>query len=207
MLTGEHWYAMQDPTGQPQGYARLRVDDAADGGRRVRWDLRLAFPGGTYEEDRSALFDAEGRMLEATYTDGATTVAVRLEGDRFVGTLDGPDGRVAIDQPAPGGAVAGMGFVLATTLPLEEGYERRVPDFNEAQGMKPEGTAIFVVKGGETLDLPEGRVPAHRVGHVRDDGREVPRRGDTRGRLRQSDCGRGNLRVLHPASTEAQFRP
>jgi hypothetical protein len=82
MQTGEHWYEMQDPESTPQGYARIQVADLEDGAQRCLWELHLAFPGGTYEEERSAVFDAEGRMLETTYEDEGSALHARRHGFR-----------------------------------------------------------------------------------------------------------------------------
>ena len=48
MKCGEFWYGMAEGEGTPYGYARLALREVPEGSA-CDWELRLAFPGGTYE--------------------------------------------------------------------------------------------------------------------------------------------------------------
>ncbi len=207
MKTGAFWYAMQDPAGAPQGYARLQVQSLDHGAQRFLWDLHLAFPGGAYEEERGAVFAAGGKMLEASYLDAERTVEAKRQGTRLVGILRQGEAESPIDVRVEEDAIAGMGFVLVTTLPSEAGYEQGHADYNEAQAFAAEGRCAFVVGERELLRLPEGEVEVRRSVLRRSDGRELPLWVDGAGRLVQADWGGGNLMVLHPESTQSLFRP
>ena len=207
MRTGTFWYAMVDASGRAQGYARLRAENLEHGAQRFDWDLHLAYPGGRYEEERRATFAAGGRMLETAYLDADRTVEARRDGTRMVGLLRHGDFESPIDLPVEDDAVSGLGFVLAASLPAEEGYEQAHADYNEARGFEAEGRCVMRVGGRELIRLPEGRVEAHRIVLRRADGRELLLWVDGAARLVQADWGGGNLMVLHPDSTQSLFSP
>lgn len=203
---GEFWYAMQDPSGEPQGYAHLQVEDLEHGTQRFRWDLHLAWPGGSYEEERGAVFAASGKMLEASYLDAKRTVEAKREGTRLVGVLRAGETEDPIDLAVEDDAMSGMGFVLAASLPDDEGYEQSHADYNEVRAFESAGRCILAVGSREVLRLPEGAVETRRNVLRRADGQELPLWVDGVGRLVQADWGGGNLMVLHPESTQSLFR-
>ena len=207
MKQGEHWYSMQDPEGEPQGYARLVVSAEDEGARRVEWELHLAFPGGTYEEARSAVFDAEGGMLSATYEDAGSRVEAERRGERLVGRVVKGDEEQPLDMPFEADAVGGMGFMLACDLPFEAGHRQAHHDYNEAQGFKPEGSLTLDVRGAETLQLPGGAVSAWKMVLTRQGGSELPIWVDADRRIVQTDWGGGNLMIVSESSTEHLFQP
>jgi len=205
---GDYWYAMQDPRGEPQGYARLVVRRDAGGASTFDWTLRIAFAGGTYEEDRSLTLDEGGTLLAAGYRCGESEVRVRREGRRLVGIRRGDDGgETPIDLEVPDDALSGMGFVRAASLPHETGARLAFSDFNEAAGFAAEGRAELVVGERERVGLPGGEVDAWRVVLTREVGAELPLWIDEEGVLVCADWGGGNLMVLHPSSTEHLFAP
>lgn len=208
MRTGTWWYAMQTPEGEPQGFARLLVVAEEGGATRYDWRLRIAFPGGTYEEDRSLVLDADLRMLAASYEGQGARVEARREGGRLVGTARPADGEpTPIDLAVEDDALSGMGFVVAASLPRETGHARDFADHNEADGFRPEGRARLVVGEPCTVSLPGGDVPARRVVLTRASGNDLPLWVDDDGVLVQADWGGGNLMVRHAESTEHLFDP
>lgn len=208
MKAGTYWYAMQESGGEPQGYARLLVSEGDDGATRYDWRLRIAFPGGTYEEERTLTVDAERRMLAASYEGGGTVVEARREGTRLVGTIRPAEGEEqALDTEIEDDAVSGMGFVLATTLPCETGQALSFADYNESAGFRAEGRGRIEVGERVTLALPGGERQAWRAALTREGGSELPLWLDEAGVLLQADWGGGNLMVLHDESTEYLYGP
>lgn len=207
MQAGEYWYAMQDPAGTPQGYARLLVSARGDA-TRYEWRLRIAFPGGTYEEDRSLTLDAGARMVEASFAGGGAEVYAERDGTRFVGTVRSADGEeVALDVEVEDDAMSGLGFVLAATLPRETGRTLSFADYNESAGFRAEGRARVEVGERAAVPLPGGDRQAWRIVLTRESGNELPLWVDDTGVLVQADWGGGNRMVLHDASTEHLFEP
>lgn len=208
MQAGEYWYAMQDPEGEPQGYARLVVGSAAQGASTYAWTLRIAFAGGTYEEERSLTLDAGGVLLASGYRAGASRVEARREGDRLVGTSCGNDGEEsAIDLEVEDDALSGMGFVRAASLERETGASLAFTDYDEASGFVSEGRGEIVVGERERVPLPGGDVDAWKVVVKQGRGGEIPLWVDDDGVIVRADWGGGNLMVLHESSTEHLFQP
>mgnify|MGYP001813822035 CR=1 FL=1 len=194
---------MSDP-----GSARILVAEAEAGATRYDWRLRIAFPGGTYEEDRSLTVDAEGRLEAATFEGGGAHVRARRDGARLVGNLRPPEGEeTELDLEVEDDAMSGMGFVLATTLPRETGASLSFADYNESAGFSAEGRAKVVVGERVTAPLPQGDVPAWQVVLTREGGNELPLWVNDDGVLVCADWGGGNLMVLHGEPTEHLFEP
>jgi len=99
VATGEWWYAMNDEEGKPMGYCHYTTNTVADGSVRVEWQLRLAFPGGTYEEDRSMDMDGSLRMKAASYAAGGATCAGARDGKRITVTRKAPQGAEGTTVP------------------------------------------------------------------------------------------------------------
>ena len=208
MKPGTYWYAMQTPGGEPQGYARLVVSTVDEGAKRYDWRLRIAFPGGTYEEDRSLTVDTEGRMLGATFAAGGSEVEARRENGNLVGRVRTAEGEEQpLELAVEDDALSGMGFVLATTLPRETGRTLTFADYNESAGFRAEGRARVVVGERVSVPLPEGDADAWHVVLTREDGNELPLWVDDDGVLVRADWGGGNLMVLHAEPTEHLFDP
>jgi len=207
MLPGEFWYRMQDADATPHGYARLRVDKADSDGLRIEWDLHVVFDGGgAYEEERSMALDAKDRLVHASYSGNGTRIWARREGEKLMGTAKAADGKEsALAVEAPDDAVTGMGFLLATGLPLERGATMTRSDFNEAAGFQPEGKVTLRVEQRETLDHPKGKIKAWKILLERQDGRTLPLWVDDRHVLVQADWGEGNLMVLSEEPTRDLF--
>jgi uncharacterized protein YndB with AHSA1/START domain len=208
MRPGVYWYAMQDPAGAPQGYARLLVVAEGDDGTRYDWRLRIAFPGGTYEEERSLTLDAAGRMVAASFEGTGAAVQARRQGDRLVGTARSADGKEEpVDLRVEDDALSGMGFVRAADLPRESGRALSFADYDESAGFRAAGRAEIRVGEREPAPLPGGEVEAWRIVLTRADGNELPLWVDDAGVLVQADWGGGNLMVLHDEPTEHLFEP
>jgi len=207
MLPGEFWYRMQDADARPHGYARLRIDKADGDGLDVEWDLHVVFNGGSaYEEERSMALDAKNRLLRASYSGNGARAWARRQGERLMGAAHEADGREsALAVEAPDDAVTGMGFLLATGLPLERGATMTRSDFNEAAGFQPEGKVTLSVEKRETLDRPKGKIKAWKILLKREDGRTLPLWVNDRHVLVQADWGEGNLMVLSDEPTQDLF--
>ncbi len=206
MQHGEFWYGMAGADGDPYGYARLAIADAP-AGVSCNWELRLAFPGGTYEEERSAVHDAARRTLAATWAADGRRLAVERQGTRLVGTRVAADAETAIDVEVEDDALAGMGFVIAADLPFEAGATHAFHDYNEAQGLTPEGEARFTVAGPASLEVDGVTLETWKVLLHRSDGREMPLWIDGDRRIVRVDWGGGNLMTIAPAPTRHLFRP
>lgn len=208
MKPGTYWYAMQTPEGEPQGYARLLVVEDEGDTTRYDWRLRIAFPGGTYEEDRSLTLDDAGRLVAASYEGPGTVVTARREAGRIVGSVRASGGEEhPLDLEVEDDASTGMGFVLATRLPRESGQELSFADYNESSGFAAEGRARMVVGECVSVLLPRGEVLAWQVVLSRESGNELPLWIDEDGVLVQADWGGGNLMVLHEEPTEHLYEP
>jgi len=206
MKHGEFWYGMAETEGDPYGFARLALHEVPEG-VACDWELRLAFPGGTYEEERSAVHDARHRTRAATWAAAGERVELQRVGDRRVGRRVTEEGETRIDVAVEDDALAGMGFVLAADLPFEAGATYAFHDYNEAQGLVPEGEAAFVVAGPEALEVDGTLHETWKVLLRRSDGREMPIWVDPERRIVRVDWGGGNFMTIAPASTRHLFRP
>ena len=170
-------------------------------------ELKLAFPGGTYEEERTATHDAAGRTLAATYAAAGEKVELERRGGRMQGTRRVGDETSPIDVAVSDDALAGMGFVLAADMPFEVGATRPFTDYNEAQGLLREGEASFTVVGTERLGVEGTAIETWKVVLRRADGRELPLWIDGERKIVRVDWGGGNQMVIRPGPTRHLFRP
>ena len=201
--TGEFWYAMLQSDDSPQGYARLAILDREGGGFDVDWELRLAFVGGSYEEQRSSSFDAKHRLVAVGYASGKQKFAAERKGDEMVVTTPEKLPPVKVKQDA----IAGMGFVLAATMPLEEGARIERTDHNEAQGLAAEGTVVFDVVGKETLEVDGQQIETFKVVMTRQSGNELPLWIDAERRIVRADWGPGTRMEIRAEPTRDLFKP
>jgi uncharacterized protein YndB with AHSA1/START domain len=202
--TGEYWYRMVDPSGAPQGYARLQLEERA-GGLDAAWELRIGWSGGSYEENRRIAFDPSWRMTIASMTvAGRESTSGHRQGDQWV--WSSPEHEES-RRPAPDRAVSGMGFLLALALPLQTGTTHEVFEIDESNACQDLGPATFSCAGIEELDLATGPLRTHRVELARTDGNVLPLWIDQDRRLVQVDWGGGNLMILSPVCTRDLFRP
>jgi uncharacterized protein YndB with AHSA1/START domain len=124
IATGEFWYRAVDGDGKTEGFMRLTVERPEGGGLKTSWELRVSYPGGSYEETRSMELGAKGELAgaslkveggpegevrggEGSYTGrgraeaGADWTLVKLEGRDLAG---GMPAFVALTRPRKPGA-------------------------------------------------------------------------------------------------------
>ncbi len=188
---GTFWYRMEDAAGHPMGYARLVVSSPA-GGVLAEWTMKLAFPGGKYEEERRMGLDAGFLLTEAAYSvDGAAVGEVRYG---------------AGDRPAED-AASGIIFLCAAMLPLSPGAVLTRTELNEAGGFASLGATTFTVEAAEEVDVAGEKVPAFRVRMARSDGRGLTVWVSAGREVLQVDWSGGTWMRRSMESTEALFRP
>jgi uncharacterized protein YndB with AHSA1/START domain len=200
---GEYWYGMYNQDGESQGYARLLLRETTGGGFHCEWELKVAFPGGTHEEERGATFHRDLRQTFAEFKSGLTRVVVAREGDVMVGKHGVDDLRVEVAADA----IGGMGFVLAAAMPLEADATLSRTEYNTNTAMQPMGAVTFQVGEQEELELPAGKMSAWRVTMTRESGRPAPTVWVNAEReIVQVDWGMSMMR-LHRESTRSLFDP
>jgi uncharacterized protein YndB with AHSA1/START domain len=188
---GTFWYRMEDAAGHPMGYARLSVS-AQGGGLLAEWTMKLAFPGGKYEEERRMALDAAFLLTEAAYSaDGNTVGEVRY----------GAEDRPAVD------AASGVIFLCAAMAPLEPGAVLTRTELNEADGFKPLGATTFTCEAPEEVAIDGAKVPAFRVRMARKDGRSLTAWVSPDREVLQVDWSGGTWMRRSRESTEALFKP
>jgi hypothetical protein len=203
--TGTFWYRMADPHGEPFGFARMEITSPADGGLHVDWELRLAFPGGTYEEVRTLTVDPAWRMQAATIRTGeGPLISGRREGERWFWSAEGSPEEHSFDLSER--TYSGMDFVLAAALqPLAEGTTHEVEELNEAKGFEPVGAGVFLVQGVESLSIDEEELEVLRVVLTRLDGQQLPLWVSRDRTIARADWGGGNLMTLSRTPTRDLF--
>lgn len=212
---GEFWYAMREPKGKPQGYAHYVVKKRDAGGITVVWQLRIGFPGGSYEEDRTMVIDKDWKLVSATYEmagpQGAT-VEGRRQGKKVKGKVTPV--KTKEDKPfeadLPDDGYGGMDFVLAAFLPFKKGAIFRVSDVNEAQEFKNFGPAAMRVTGQEEMDWEGKKIKVWKV--VRECVRQgqnvsLPMWINSDRQIVKTDWGGGNYMLLSSKPTLKLFRP
>lgn len=143
MFKGEFWYRMENAQGKPQGYARLVVK-THDDGQNLEWEMKLAYTGGSYEEERALAWDKERRFVSSRYSADGKLVC---EGTRAEGKVRGQrtkDGKLeAFEVATPDDALPYMGFMLAATMPLADGETWTRRELDEANAFADKGEMKF----------------------------------------------------------------
>ena len=150
---GEFWYRMEtdegEKAGEAQGYAHLVLSARDDGGLRADWEMKLAFTGGTHEEERTMDMAADGLLLAASISmKGKRTCEARRDGSRWIVTTFG-DGVENEVRDVAEDIAAGLGFVIAAMMPMAEGASTTRDELNDAQSYRSEGEMTITVKGEE----------------------------------------------------------
>ncbi|MBK8205416.1 MAG: SRPBCC domain-containing protein [Planctomycetes bacterium] len=200
---GEFWYGMYLPDGTPEGYARIVTTETKQGGKHFYWELHLAYEGGTYEEERKITFDKEGELTYSEFKSGLTHMLAARAGNVMVGKSGVDDLRVEIVE----GAVTGMGFLIAASMPHKQGTVVKRTEYNEADNLKLLGETTFTVTGEEKVKLAEGETSAWRIDITRANGSKLPVWVNEKHEIVQIDWGTNNLMKLHRESTKHLFSP
>jgi uncharacterized protein YndB with AHSA1/START domain len=209
--TGTWWYAMTPADGKPVGFARLSVAETDGGGVEIDWELRMAFPGSTYEEERTMTLDADRRLVAAGYLEGKTrrVEGRRKEGDVFeILVRTPPDAEPErTERELPADAMTGMGFVLAAWLPQDPGATIVRADVNDARGFEPEGSVVIKCVESEVLEEEgDGQTFTFRYELRRLDGRRLPMWVNRERVIVRADWG-GMIMSIADASAKDLFRP
>ena len=182
---GVHWYRMTDGGGEPMGFARLAVAAREGGGLAAEWTMKLAFPDGTYVEERRVVLDAEFRPVAAAFVADGETVG---------------DVTWKADAPAPADSATAVIFLWAAMMPLAPGAVLERTELNEAKGFAPIGTTRFACEAKEDNGT-------FRVRMTRADGGGMPIWVTADRAVTKVDWGGGVLMVGSAESTEHLFRP
>jgi uncharacterized protein YndB with AHSA1/START domain len=176
-------------------------------GISAEWEMKLTYPGGTYEEVRTMLLDAAGVLLSASYRAGGRVIGeARREGGRLVGEALNEGETVPVDVAVPLDAIAGVSFLFAATIVFEDGVAAKRTDLNEAQGFRSAGTGTFFYKGAEDVEIGGETRSLRRVEMKR--GEDVMTVWvDEERVVTKIDWGGNMLSVLSPESTKHLFRP
>jgi uncharacterized protein YndB with AHSA1/START domain len=210
LKTGEWWYRMVDGQDKACGYAHLIVAKTLAGGAAVVWELKIAFPGGTYEEERAMGVDADWRLNTVSYSlAGKMMVDCRRKDDAWTGTRrEKPGGDAKAFEPVvPDDAITGMGFVYAAFLPQKSGISLSRTDLNETRGLESEGTCVFRCVGPDELSIDGEDVAAVRFEVKRQDGRKLPVWVNAAREVVRADWGGGMKMILGKKSTKDLFKP
>jgi uncharacterized protein YndB with AHSA1/START domain len=190
----------------PCGYARLEVADR--GGVRIHWELKIAFPGGTYEEERTMLLDAERRLVGASFSSaGRKHVGHRTKPGTWEVTSLGEGGKSETGtKELAEDSITGMGFVLAAWMPREAGVALLRADVNEAAGFERAGSVVIRGVGEEPVPGGDG-AKAFRYDLTRKDGRTMPIHVNAHREILRVDWGGGTVMTLSRQSTRHLFQP
>jgi uncharacterized protein YndB with AHSA1/START domain len=143
MRQGEFWYRMEDDKGKAQGYARMVVK-THDDGQNIEWEMKLAYTGGSYEEERALAVDKQRGFVRSSYSADGKLVC---EGERSEGKVRGTRTKDGKQQPfeiaTPDDALPYMGFMLAATMPLAEGETWTRRELDEANAFADKGEMKF----------------------------------------------------------------
>jgi len=206
---GEWWFAMVGQ-GKTVGYARLAAATREGGGISYDWEMKMAFPGSEYEEERTLVLDAKWRLVSATFSmKGETLVEGKREGKRVKGTArQRPGGPAkAIDQELADDAISGMSFVLAACMPQEVGLALIRTSVNVPQGFRKLGTAVIRCREPEVIDVEGNKATARWFDSVGADGRIQKVWIGPKGRILQTDWGGGMMMYARSGSTRHLFKP
>lgn len=205
---GTHWYAMTDPEGKPQGYCRLGLAPSKLSWLHVTWTLKIAYPGGSYEEERTMAIDAAGGLLEASWSDaGKLMHALRRKGEGWVVTDHSGEKPAEKGVDLPADSACGMIFVAAAMLPLTAGTTWTRTDLNDNRGFVSEGPLVFTVVGPEKIEWGGAKIDVTKVEMKRKDGRTLPIWVNADREIVKADWGGGNLMVLSRERTTDLFKP
>jgi uncharacterized protein YndB with AHSA1/START domain len=142
-------------------------------------------------------------MTSVGYVSGDQKFVAERDGDHLVVSDPENTDPIAVTDDA----IAGMGFVLAATMPLEVGAQLKRRDHNEAQGMLDEGVVTFEVTGKETLDLAGKKIETHKIVMTRQSGNELPIWVDADRRIVRADWGPGTRMEMRDEPTTGLFKP
>ena len=191
--TGTHWYAMRGGDGAPVGFARLDVARREDHGIAVQWELALAFDDGDYRESRSMAIDGGERLVSSEYRTYGNLVASleRTEAGFVVkavekGEVQGHD----VEAPGPG-TMTGLGFVLASAVPHEDGGRLARTELDEANALRVIGEAVFTWEGTAARTFDARPVTVGRVRLAKANGKTLPLEVLPDGRVFSVDWGGG----------------
>ena len=203
---------MQDETGHQYGFCWYKVERRPPG-VDVSWKLRLAFPGGSYEEDRTMVLDKALQLVSASYSSGGDFCKGSVIGTRVEVLLGGSQPEktsktISVDVPTD--ALPGMDFVMASWLPLVQGAELRYSGVNESAGFKLLGPHVLEVVGRETVQIGGAGVECWKVVRRPVEGTDSPGAlplwlSDDH-RILMADWGGGNFMVIADKSAEALFK-
>ncbi|MFC1586938.1 hypothetical protein ACFL54_01395 [Planctomycetota bacterium] len=207
--TGPSWYRFEDESGKPMGYAWYEITMPAEDEIDIQWKLRLAFPEGTYEEDRSMLVSGKEGLLSASYYMGGDLISeAKREGNKLTGRAivkQGGDFQT-VEVELKGNAVCGMQFVLAAFMPLEVGAGFENENYSEAAGFTYIAPGSMKCAGWESIPWQGGQIEVCRFDLDQNGtGNLLPIWVNRNREIVKVDWGGGNVMVLAEKSTEHLF--
>lgn len=204
MPAGMYWYGMYAADGEAQGFARLTATAQEGGGMLFDWELRIAYEGGKYEEQRKLALDSQAEMIRAEVaSSGRSRIATR-DGSEMIFKADEEEQRVKVVN---GAISAGMAFVLATSIEQREGATLTRHTYDEANEFKDLGEATFSVEKKEALKLPAGETEAWKILLKRGEDRSLQVWVNSRREIVQIDWGSGTLMKRHKEETTSLYKP
>lgn len=206
---GEFGYRMEGADGEPCGYARLSLLRRGGGRIEVRWELRIGWPGGSYEETREMDLGPELRLLAGRYDTADGPVGEgRREGGLWTGRATGKDGLADVRAEIPDDAATSLLFVLAAGMELVEGAELVRTELDEGNAAKlVNGRTVFRYVGREEVGLPSGPAGCHRIDMVREDGGKLPIWVSDRREIVMIDWGGGTVMKIDRGDVTRFFEP
>ncbi|MCU0728094.1 MAG: SRPBCC domain-containing protein, partial [Planctomycetes bacterium] len=155
------------------------------GGISANWTMKLAFPGGKYEEERKVILDGAFRLVAAGYVSDGETVS---------------EARWTAEAPAPADSATAIIFLWAAMMPLEAGAVLVRTELNEAKGFESIGATRFTCEA-------KAEDGTFLVRMSRADGSGMPIRVSAEREVVGVDWGGGVLTVRAAESTEHLYRP
>lgn len=151
---GEFWYSFEDAKGKTTGYALLNVGKRKESGLSLRWEMRVMFETGAYEEDRTLEVDSKLTLIKASYTMNGLLICQGLrEGDKVKGkAIPQQAAEVeAFEIEIKPDALSGMAFVLIAGMPREVGTKWTYTDVAENRAFKAGGEATVTCLTDEIM--------------------------------------------------------
>jgi uncharacterized protein YndB with AHSA1/START domain len=170
--------------------------------------MKIAFTGGSYEENRTLAWDKERGFVSSSYSADGKLVC---EGTRKEGKVSGKrtnrEGKLEeFTVETPDDALPYMGFLLAATMPLRDGESWTRKELDEANGFAAKGELKFELHK-DTITWDGKEIPVWRA--------EITRPADAKRKLTLwiSDAREvvkinwgGNVQILSRESTANLYK-
>lgn len=208
--TGEFWYRALDAEGRTEGYMRLVVDRTAGEGIKGSWEMKLAYPGGSYCESRSMEITKELSLIAGSMeVEGGPSGKIRQGEGKLEGSGRKASGAEEKEVVIDGGSHTSAGLTVLFALAMPRAAEAKLMTLEEIslQGV-PSIAGWVEVRPGRKVELErEGKTEeTWKFEIAREKGPKMQVWVTAEGAIAQIEWGGGSLLVLSSTPTKDLFR-